>query len=101
MTYALDFGAREASEGVGTVRCCDETRLAEVVLGLQIPHLGLIGPVHNSNGNGEDGISLVSWVSIVLCFRVCPAYLCLFPDGFVDDIVVLHHFLLHGVGQVL
>jgi hypothetical protein len=59
-TYVLDFRSGKASEGVCTVRGGDESSLSKVVLGLEISHLGVVGPVDNADRDREDGIALLS-----------------------------------------
>lgn len=58
MTYVLDLRAGKAGKSVRTIRGGNESSLAEVVLGLEVSHLGFIGSVHNSYGNGEDSVAL-------------------------------------------
>lgn len=58
MTYVLDFRAGKAGKSVRAIRGGNESSLAEVVLGLEVSHLGFIGSVHNSYGNGEDSVAL-------------------------------------------
>lgn len=83
-TYILDLRASKTGEGIRAVRGGHQSCLAEVVLGLEVAHLRLVWPVHDANGNGEHSVALG-----------------LVPNRFVNDIMVLNHLFLDGVGQVL
>lgn len=58
LTYIFYFGAGKSSEGIGTIGCGDETGLSEIVFCLQVADLGLIWPIDNADGNGEDSVAL-------------------------------------------
>lgn len=65
-TYPLvSLGASKAREGVAPVRGSDQPGLSKVVFLLQVPDLGLVWPVHDSNGNGKDGIALPGCQSVI------------------------------------
>ena len=49
--YILDFGTSEASECVSPIRSSDQASLSEVVLRLQVPDLGLVRPIDDSDRN--------------------------------------------------
>lgn len=56
--YILYLRPGKSSKGVGTVRSGNQTGLSEVVLGLQVPDLGIVRAVDNTDGDGENGVAL-------------------------------------------
>ena len=58
VTHVLDLRSSKASESISTIRGGDQSSLSEVVLGLQIPDLGLVWSIDNTNRDGEDGVTL-------------------------------------------
>ena len=58
VTYVLDLRAGKAGKSIRTIRGGNESSLAEIVLGLEVSHLGFVGSVHNSYRDGEDSVAL-------------------------------------------
>lgn len=102
-TYVLDLGPCESGECIGSVRGGHKACLSEVVLGLEVADLGLVWPVYNTHGDGEDGVALVKLLARGKASRASEKkpYLSLLSDGFVNDIMILDNLLLHCVLQIL
>ena len=71
---------------------------------MQIPHLGLVWPVDDADGDGEDGVALAREECQLRSGydgNTEKAYLCHVLDSIINHIVVLHHLLLDGILQIL
>lgn len=100
-THALDFGTGKACKGIAAVRRGYQAGLSEVVLGLEVAHLGLVWPVDDADGDGKDGVPLTKSVSSRESAIGCLSHLCFLLDGLVNHIVVLNHLLLGRICQIL
>ena len=100
----VQLGAGKAREGIVAVRGSDQPCLAEIVLGSQVAHLGIVWPVDDANGDGEDGVALPGeecQLQSRCGGNTENAYLCLVPNSIINHTVVLDNLLLGGILQIL
>ena len=74
-THILDFRTSKSSECIGAIRSSHESGLAEVILGLQVSHLGFVWTVDDADGDGEDSVSLEhisKYTPVMNCFLNSP-----------------------------